>query len=110
MGPWSRRNLISESRRPRCDQRWVSIFSRAALAKKADRVSPRGRCLVDCGEQANVQREICLNGPARIADERHDREHSVMRQCRSHFGIGTDGLDRAWLRQFLAIGERIFGP
>jgi hypothetical protein len=33
-----------------------------------------------------------------------------VRQRRSHFGIDTDRLDRAWLREFLAISERIFGP
>jgi hypothetical protein len=71
--------VISESKRSRRDHHWPSIFSRAALAKKAER-------------------------------ERHNREHSAVRQCRSHFGIGTGRLDRAWLREFLAISERIFGP
>jgi hypothetical protein len=90
---WSRRDLISESRRPRCDQRWVSIFSRAALAKKADRgESARGRCLVGCGEQASVQREIWLNGPARIADERHNREHRRTGYCISFSALLSEAV------------------
>ena len=71
----------------------LDLFARRACQEGRPGKSARGRCLVDCGEQASVQREICLNGPARIADERHDREHSAVRQCRSHFGIGTDGLE-----------------
>jgi hypothetical protein len=39
--------------------------------------------------------DVCLGRPARIEDERHDRERGALRERRRHFGIGAQCLDRA---------------
>ena len=93
------------------DQPSLSIFSRAALAKKAERVSPRAAAASSIAASRPASSEkICLSRPARIEDERYDCERGALCERRRHFGIGAQGLDRTRLRQFLTVGECVFSP
>src|SRR5437667_6009211 len=62
------------------------LLARSACQKGRASESPRGGCLVDCCEQAGVQREICLRRPARIEDERYDCERGALGERSRHFG------------------------
>ena len=78
------------------------LLARSARQEGRARKSACSGCLVDCCEQAGVEREVCLGRPARIEDERYDRESGALCKRRRHFGIGAQCLDRARLRCFSA--------
>jgi len=89
----------------------LSIFSRAALARKADRVRPRAAAASSMAARRPASSDkFALAGRARIEQQRHDRERRTVRDRLCNIGIGAQGLGRPRWQQFLAIGYGVLGP
>lgn len=83
-------------------------LSRAALARKADLVSPRRGFGINRFKQARIKGEVGAHGPARIQRHRNDDCGFVV--GRIDFAFFGDLSDSAWLGRRLAFGFAVANP